>query len=38
MPDVPADGAHTLRAQNAGVPLDATTLRPSWGGDRLDLG
>jgi len=38
LPDVPADGGHTLSAQNAGVHVDAHTLLPSWSGDRLDVG
>ena len=38
MPAVPADGGHTLRAQNAGVPLHPHTLTPAWSGDRLDIG
>ena len=38
LPAVPADAEDILRAQNAGVHLDAHTLRPSWSGDRLDVG
>jgi hypothetical protein len=38
LPAVPADAERLLRAQNAGVHLDATTLRASWSGDRLDVG
>ncbi|PYM21485.1 MAG: hypothetical protein DMD78_17400, partial [Candidatus Rokuibacteriota bacterium] len=41
IPDAPAmpgsDGEATLRAQNAAVQLDAQTLRPSWGGERLNV-
>ena len=35
MPEVPADAVTTL---SAGVHVDATTLRPNWGGERLDVG
>jgi len=38
LPAVPGDAGETLRAQNAGVHLDGHTLRPSWSGERLDLG
>ena len=44
LPDAPAlpvpDGnaEQMLRAENAGVELDAYTLRPAWGGERLHVG
>ena len=39
-PDVPANAADVLRAQNAtaGIHVDAGTLRPDWDGTRLELG
>ena len=37
-PAVPTDAANTLRAANAGVQLDAHTLKPNWSGERLNLG
>jgi hypothetical protein len=36
-PNVPANADATLRAQNAAVHVDAQTLRPSWGGERLNV-
>ncbi len=38
LPDVAADAEARLRAQNAGVHVDAGTLRPSWSGERFDVG
>ncbi len=37
LPDVAADAGATLCARNAGVRVNATTLRPSWSGERLDV-
>ena len=38
LPSVHGNAEETLRAENAAVELDAYTLRPAWGGERLDLG
>ena len=43
LPNAPAlpavhDSEEVLRAQNAGVHLDADTLRPGWSGERVDSG
>jgi len=38
MPAVPTNAEDSLRAQNAGTQVDAHTLRPSWSGERLDVG
>jgi hypothetical protein len=42
LPNAPAlpsvhDSEDVLRAQNAGVHLDAHTLRPTWDGERFDV-
>jgi hypothetical protein len=37
LPAVPADAEAALRAQNAGVRLDARTLTPAWDGERLNV-
>ncbi|HEY2993405.1 MAG TPA: HNH endonuclease signature motif containing protein, partial [Methylomirabilota bacterium] len=37
LPAVPADAEAALRAQNAGVRLDARTLTPAWDGARLNV-
>jgi hypothetical protein len=36
-PPVSADAEAALRAQNAGVRLDAQTLKPAWGGERFNV-
>src|SRR5262249_55614768 len=36
-PVLDGNAEQTLRAENAGVELDAHALRPSWGGERLDV-
>jgi Domain of unknown function (DUF222)/HNH endonuclease len=36
-PKLHANAEATLRAQNAAVHVDAKTLRPSWGGERLNV-
>jgi len=37
-PGAPENAEEILRAQNAGVRLDATSLRPNWSGERPNLG
>jgi hypothetical protein len=39
-PFVAADGGATLTVRNAaaGIEIDGRTLRPSWTGERLDVG
>jgi hypothetical protein len=36
-PEVPANAEAALRAQNAGVRLDARTLTPAWDGTRVNI-
>ena len=38
LPAVEGDAEEAMRGQDVGVQLDAYTLRPSWGGERLDVG
>jgi len=39
-PKIPDDPVHALRARNeaVGLRLDANTTRPTWLGERLDVG
>jgi hypothetical protein len=38
LPAVEGNREEALRGQNVSVELNAYTLRPSWGGEHLDLG